>query len=635
MNESIFSAILRVSLANRQISSFFSSKANKPRLVGILVPFTTYHILPRACPDSRPQNSSTSVISPKICWSIPFKTSHFHSYTMPIVMHMVNGPSVDLETKEGANHFIRSCAGGSFEFFTSNLVGVKQICDNIHNRKNQKPTPQEENQLVILYGSAAALAHNADDDVFSMIPSSELQAYMEHVMIEIDRMAQPTSNWSKTGDLKYLYENVLVGGLIDLFMQPMPCKLAYDMDFFKVIAKLSSAPSSVPLDSAETITRFVANALVSTFVFEDQLPTTEQAFKILESCGMLEQFLRLAAISPRSTPGILKFFDELIKCKSLVKKCFTDDKPCGKAVMEILDKPSMRNQALLSRLKMIMSFSSFISKQSNMPSGMKEGYKYCRNCNKMDCSLDFQNSLMRCSRCKGAFYCSRECQVADWKRHKPICQPVTSSEKTARLFTEQTLYDFVRDNYAFILKEIVHVSRETGKGKNELLLELDFHSSSMSNDVAPALKNPPQFKVADSKGYFRGDRPNEPDWFFKKEDKKCYKSNMKSLIKIMEDTYNRLTDDHLMLIVRNPDGHFGCYRFNLQSSETKCQMFSQAMVSAASKAMYDGNFDPLTSLFGKGSNEIKILRREFGGMPDEDELDLIREMLNRNFGANF
>ena len=110
---------------------------------------------------------------------------------------------------------------------------------------------------------------------------------------------------------------------------------------------------------------------------------------------------------------------------------------------------------------------------------------------------------------------------------------------------------------------------------------------------------------------------------------------MKSLIKIMEDTYNRLTDDHLMLIVRNPDGHFGCYRFNLQSSETKCQMFSQAMVSAASKAMYDGNFDPLTSLFGKGSNEIKILRREFGGMPDKDELDLIREMLNRNFGANF
>jgi hypothetical protein len=27
----------------------------------------------------------------------------------------------------------------------------------------------------------------------------------------------------------------------------------------------------------------------------------------------------------------------------------------------------------------------------------------------------------RCSRCKSDWYCSRECQVASWKSHKPIC----------------------------------------------------------------------------------------------------------------------------------------------------------------------------------------------------------------------
>lgn len=38
------------------------------------------------------------------------------------------------------------------------------------------------------------------------------------------------------------------------------------------------------------------------------------------------------------------------------------------------------------------------------------------------CQLCAKPTVSCCNRCKKMWYCSRECQVADWSKHKPNCK---------------------------------------------------------------------------------------------------------------------------------------------------------------------------------------------------------------------
>ncbi len=43
-------------------------------------------------------------------------------------------------------------------------------------------------------------------------------------------------------------------------------------------------------------------------------------------------------------------------------------------------------------------------------------------CNKCETSKDEEVPLKRCGVCKAVYYCSKECQRADWHEHKKVCQ---------------------------------------------------------------------------------------------------------------------------------------------------------------------------------------------------------------------
>jgi len=503
-------------------------------------------------------------------------------------------------------------------FFSRGLTHIQQVCDRIYLRSDRRPTPQEANEMSFFYSMAYELGSNSNNEMFGQIPESEIRLYLNHVMRELDRMVEPNTNWMRTGNLSQnRHEDVLVGCLIGLFMKPVPVKVALEIDFFSTLAKFVCAPSMIDANQADVITTVVSHAIVSaTLVHEDILPSATKIFTKLESSGMLEQYIRLSVMNPECKRGMLKSYELLNGCTSLIQKKFTEDQPCGKACKELLSNSSLQRHPVMNRLRLIMSFTNWVEKREDTAQEIKDGYKMCKKCNKYEQSLEFQGSLQMCGRCKSAWYCSRDCQVADWKDHKPFCKPVSKKESKIQRFDEQTVLNFIRDNYISILKKIVDVSKETGLKKGDLLLELDFYDSLHNGRSSPALQDPPQFKIAPTMGYLEGSRPNEPDWFYKYEDESCYRSNIKSMLKGLRDIYNRLTDKHLLVFVRPPAGN-GCgyYRMQLQAPHTLNEMLSQQAIDAAVKAIDEGDFGPLSSIFGEGSPINDYLRLELGGPP--------------------
>ena len=73
--------------------------------------------------------------------------------------------------------------------------------------------------------------------------------------------------------------------------------------------------------------------------------------------------------------------------------------------------------------------SSSSSGAGNQATRQKERMFMCQTCMKRDEGVE----LLKCSKCKNAHYCSKECQIAGWPAHKPICQ---MNQKMKKIATE-------------------------------------------------------------------------------------------------------------------------------------------------------------------------------------------------------
>jgi len=201
--------------------------------------------------------------------------------------------------------------------------------------------------------------------------------------------------------------------------------------------------------------------------------------------------------------------------------------------------------------------------------------------------------------------------------HKKVCSPPNRATEKACKGGQNAILSFVTSNYYDIMKEIIRLTQAESIDKQEVVLELDFYANEGS---APALREPPEFKVGITKRYLEGDRPDEPDWFYKGDDT-YYEKNVSAFLAGTTDHYQRMTKNHLLTVTRYASGSSGVYRLMLLSSvENGTPLFSDEAYDAFDRAMKDDD-SRLEEVFG--DNHVNIIARR-----DRDRMLRIRRAMS-------
>ncbi|KAL9182977.1 hypothetical protein ACHAXT_004256 [Thalassiosira profunda] len=532
--------------------------------------------------------------------------------------HLPDGRVVELCSRDGADTFLTATQRPSCDWFTINMG----ICGEMRRRARAagaRLTAGEKQHLLSTGFSADCLARYSTPSLFaSVVPDREFQFWMDQTMIEL-RFLGHDPRWRRTGALEQ-HDAFIIHPCVSMFVHDVPAQLAMEKDLFKALGDFVGGlnPSLLPsTDIAETLCLITGNAFMSLFFRENNPWPAEKIFKKLESSGWLAQYIKITSVpqDPRTTEssrGILKIYDEMLNCPAFMKRKLRRGEPCGDVVHDILSGTvgSRERTEVVHKLKAISNYAEILQ-----PGGDFGPFKVCRKCSKAEIPAEVdgmlempQQSLLRCARCQTVYYCSKECQASDWKEHKKQCRKAGSSATKSNDACRQIVFNFSQKYYVAIMERVVTVCKELGLTKAEVLLELDFYPD--DSGVAPALRYPPVFAVKESRGYFEGERPNEPDWFFKTVDAQTYERNVKATLEGLVDQHDRLTENHLLCFARHP-GFMAAYRMQLVGNNT--QLFGEDAFNAFRIAIHDEDIGPLTDLFGETA--AKMFSRSLATSP--------------------
>jgi phage FluMu protein Com len=478
-------------------------------------------------------------------------TTHFHKTTghlytycttgqgdeMLFQVALPNGRKLDLDSKQGADEFV-------------DIFGTAFISMSL--------TATDDQELKLAYRLMLAVAANAfPEKIASGIPESELHALIEHTRDTLDTLSTGR-NWLRSGTVSTRHEQLL-SAVVCFSKHPSFVKIFISDEGMEAVAKFyASRKKNVKPNNcvAKLIVTLVINAC---HALTQQGLSFEKVFGTMEKTGLLGQFIRCVAVDPDFSAFIMKY---LQTCSQLVKKKLRTGTPTGDILNAVIaGKDGPINERIKSSLARLQSLALL----SNCSDECDDVIKRCHHCEKLESQMD-GTLLMKCSRCKVTYYCSKDCQVIDWKIHKKMCKVLGSGIVSRSKFktAQNTASAFLTSNYFEIAKEVYKKTKEFNVSKKELLLEVDFFGD------APALRN--EFKVWLSSGFLEGGSSiaNSPDLFRTHAEKTSFE-------RLLREGYD---DDDLPVVCRASYGLVVVSRLNRPGAETDYQAFSDEAVES-------------------------------------------------------
>jgi hypothetical protein len=352
-----------------------------------------------------------------------------------------------------------------------------------------------------------AIGATLEKEQLDNLSLGEVKKLCNYVVTHLERLVADTK-WLK---LKNQSDISLLDVIRVWAKIPKPCRYMMEKtEIFALLARILATRSSLP--GNEVIQRIIGGCegALSTMVLSRAHGPTEkclrdETYAKMESDGILIQCIRCLAIAPLPShvldEGIEFMVSNLMMLNAkLIRTRFKKSTPSGDILRNVIaGKDPWQQQKTYKKPQFhakAMEQLQILAKQADMTSysieqgGSASVRRMCRKCEKYDVVL------FQCNRCKLTFYCSKECQRADWKQHKPICAPPAPQQGGLR----NAVMAFFDENKMSIVKQIFSVKETTGA--EVVTLEIDFFST---DGPSPAQKK--EFIVTSTEDYHLAQDP--------------------------------------------------------------------------------------------------------------------------------
>lgn len=251
--------------------------------------------------------------------------------------------------------------------------------------------------------------------------------------------------------------------------------------------------------------------------------------------GLAAAAIRCAPCAPDAI--VLAVLRDLREDGRLVRKYFQAGSTCDAACRGAERRASPRIREDISKLRILAAAAA-------PREGAPTVNQLCRNCNKNESDID--GKMKQCANCGNAWYCSRECQKIDWKKHKLVCTKAPEYRGNDTKLTNNVVMRHVESSYFEI------------RGKIQRLLAGDPSVSSLADvvvcfdqeNLAAGTSVTPYSSYADRSAF------TEPDgighWFFPGTD--VFESNVAGVLAQLAQVRSMLLPEQIMLVTRLSGG---------------------------------------------------------------------------------